>query len=294
MRADERAEQTGRHDDIELHGTYWTLAGDTNPAPIPGREWSRFSLEERVELAAEVGFEGFGLWHADLQHIMREKSLAEIAAIFDDYGIDYIELEFLGAWFLDESDERRQAAEERWQLLLQAAEALDAHHIKVGNIRGFEAPRSQVATAFERLCQEAARHGTSVGLEIMPVDPNVTSLDEAAAVTGAPSNGGILLDTWHISKMEISMEDLTQIDRDNLVHVELNDGYNSGESITYQTTRQRMLPGEGTFDVSGFIDSVQEIGYDDPWGVEVLSDYLRGLPIEAAFQRTYDQTMAQF
>ena len=35
------------------------------------------------------------------------------------------------------------------------------------------------------------------------------------------------------------------------------------------------------------------LGYDGPWGVEVLSEELRNLPIEQIFERAYETTSAQ-
>jgi hypothetical protein len=37
----------------------------------------------------------------------------------------------------------------------------------------------------------------------------------------------------------------------------------------------------------------RELGYDGPWGVEVLSEELRNLPIEQIFERAYESTSAQ-
>ena len=37
----------------------------------------------------------------------------------------------------------------------------------------------------------------------------------------------------------------------------------------------------------------RELGYDGPWGIEVLSEDLRSLPIEQIFDRAYETTMAQ-
>ena len=50
----------------------------------------------------------------------------------DDNGLEYLELEFLMDWFVDEGDEARKASDETRRLLFEAAAALDAHHIKVG------------------------------------------------------------------------------------------------------------------------------------------------------------------
>jgi hypothetical protein len=48
----------------ELLATCWTSAGDATPDR--GDEVSPVDLRTRIETAAEVGWEGFGLLHADL------------------------------------------------------------------------------------------------------------------------------------------------------------------------------------------------------------------------------------
>ena len=36
------------------------------------------------------------------------------------------------------------------------------------------------------------------------------------------------------------------------------------------------------------------MGYSEPWGVEVLSEDLRALPIDEMYRRTYESAIAQF
>ncbi len=56
---------------------------------------------------------------------------------------------------------------------------------------------------------------------------------------------------------------------------------------------RRKLPGEGEFPVVEYVAVCRELGYDGPWGVEVLSEELRSLPIEQIFDRAYEATSAQ-
>ncbi|NTD93965.1 sugar phosphate isomerase/epimerase, partial [Agrobacterium tumefaciens] len=60
------------------------------------------------------------------------------------------------------------------------------------------------------------------------------------------------------------------------------------------TIYRRKLPGEGVLNPPAFIDAVRKIGYQGPWGVEILSETLRKLPVEEMAKRTYDATAAQF
>ena len=61
-----------------------------------------------------------------------------------------------------------------------------------------------------------------------------------------------------------------------------------------EVVNHRRLPGEGEFNVAAYVDACREAGYPGPWGVEVLSEELRNLPIEEEFKRAYETTAAQF
>ena len=118
-----------------------------------------------------------------------------------------------------------------------------------------------------------------VAYEFMPFDVNVDNLDAALAVVegAGAKNGGLVIDTWHMSKLGIAPDDLKRIPLEYLTWVELSDGKLEWmEDHIEETTRFRKLPGEGEFDIRGYIRAAREMGYDDAWGIEVLSDELRG------------------
>jgi sugar phosphate isomerase/epimerase len=200
-------------------------------------------------------------------------------------------------WFLEPDDERRHASDAQRRLLFDAAAALDAHHIKVGNIPGTPCPLEQVTERFAELCADAAdQHRASIVYEFMPFDVNVRSLDAALAVVegaGAP-NGGVAIDTWHMAKLGIGPDDLRRIPSRHLRWVELSDGRREDmPDLVDETVNHRRLPGEGELDVPAYVEACREAGYEGPWGVEVLSEKLRALPIDQIFDRTYEASAAQ-
>ena len=84
--------------EIPLMALYWTLSG---PVEIhQGREWSLFSWPDRCSEAAKAGFQGVGLWHADVSHQLETTTLAEMKRVFDDAGLRYLEVEFLWEFFV--------------------------------------------------------------------------------------------------------------------------------------------------------------------------------------------------
>jgi sugar phosphate isomerase/epimerase len=281
--------------DADVMGLYWTISG---PVEVhTGREWSLFSLRDRCAHAARVGFSGIGIWHADLEHLLANgTTLAEIRSLLDEHGLRQLELEFLGDWFLDPSDERRQAADRRRELLFECAEALPTHHVKVGNLAGTECELPRLIEAYGELCTDAARHTEAkVVYEFMPYDAVVNTLDAALAVVeGADaSNGGLAIDTWHLGKLELEPDDLRRIPPRFVSWVELSDGpYGIPEEWLDEVINHRKLPGEGDFPVRDYVRVLRELGYDGPWGVEVLSEELRALPIEEIFDRSYAATAA--
>jgi sugar phosphate isomerase/epimerase len=278
----------------DVLGLYWTVSG---PVEVHvGREWSLFDLRDRCAQAARVGFSGIGLWHADLEHVLETRTLDEVRALFDEYELRHLELEFLMEWFLDPADDRRKESD-RWRALLwEAAAALPAHHVKIGNIPGTACEIPKLTERYAEVCADAAKHhDAKVVYEFMPFDANVRDLETALAIVegaGAP-NGGLAIDTWHMAKLGITPEDVRHIPARHLAWVELSDGrYENMDDLIDETVNHRRLPGEGEFPIREYVAACREAGYDGPWGVEVLSEDLRNRPIEQIFGTAYETSSA--
>jgi sugar phosphate isomerase/epimerase len=279
---------------VELANAYWTSAG---PVEVHfGREWSLYDFGERCAQAAEAGFVGLGLWHADIEHQLEQRSLDDMRRMLDDSGVRCFELEFIWDWFLDESDEARKAADVTRRMLFDAAAALDAHHIKAGNIPGTPCGMPRLQEAYAELVADAAQHcSAKVLYEFMPFDVNVNSVDTALEVMDGIDNTGVVIDTWHMGKLGIKPDDLRKIPLDRLGWVELSDGqYEDMEDQLDEVVNRRRLPGEGEFDIRGYVEVCQDMGYAEPWGVEVLSEELRALPLDEMYRRSYTSAAAQF
>lgn len=282
--------------DVELLGSYWATCG---PVEIhTGREWSLFSWRDRCAQAARVGMRGLGIWHADLEHLLEQHSLAEIKEIFDDHGLEHLELEFLTDWFLPVGDARRAASDARRKLLFDAAAALDAHHIKLGNIFATPCDRQEVTEKFAELCADAAEHHAApLAYELMPFDVNAPTLDAALEIVegAGAANGGLALDTWHLGKLGLPAGQLRRIPQRYITYVELVDGMvaNLPDPVD-ETINHRRLPGEGEFDIRGYVRVIQEVGYRGAWGAEVLSADLRSLPMGEMFERVRQTSAAMF
>ncbi len=283
--------------EIELLDLYWTSAG---PVEVhQGREWSTFDWRDRCAQAARVGFAGLGLWHADVSHQLENgSSLKEMRSIFDDAGLRYLEVEFLADFFVESSERARQESDRLRKQLFETAAAFDAHHIKVGNIPGTPCELGRLTEEFAALCDDAALHtDAKIVYEFMPFDVNVNTLDAAVNLVDEPNrlNGALAIDTWHMAKLGITPAQLRRVPAHYLGWVELSDGqFENMEDRVDETVNHRRLPGEGEFDIPGYVAACRHAGYPGPWGVEVLSAALRSLPMEQEFERAYETTAAQF
>jgi sugar phosphate isomerase/epimerase len=282
--------------EVELVDLYWTSAG---PVEVhTGREWSTFSWRDRCAQAARVGFSGLGLWHADVAHQLQTTTLAEMKRVFDDAGLRHFEVEFLADFFAEPGTPQRAASDALRVQLYETAATFGAHHIKVGNIPETPCALDRLIEEYADLCDDAAQHTDArIAFEIIPFDPNVTTLQDGLRLVteaGRP-NGGLAIDTWHMGKLRIGNEQLAALPAEQIAWVELSDGPRAFmDDPLDEVINRRALPGEGELDVAGQIRALQQAGYPGPWGVEVLSEELRAMPMEQQFDRAYETTAAQF
>jgi sugar phosphate isomerase/epimerase len=216
--------------------------------------------------------------------------------ILDSNGIKHVELEFLLDWWRD--DERKKEADKRQKFLFNAAEALGARSVKVGDFFAEQVPMGKLIESFAAVCEDAARHGTKIGYELMPEQFSmIHSIPSAKAlIEGAGAkNGGIFFDLWHIVKQKIPYDEVARFPVRNIIGIELNDGYlKTMPDLAEETTQHRQLCGEGEFDVKGFVARMLKTGFAGPWGIEVLNKELRYRPIGEVTRRAYETTIAQF
>jgi sugar phosphate isomerase/epimerase len=271
---------------VELMNLFWTHAGITG-----GDEISRFDFRDRVEAAARAGFKGLGIWHTDLEHILQYRTLKDMKRILDDNGIKYLELEFLTDWFLEGG--RKADSDRRKKRLFEASEILHAKHVKVGDFYNAVTSMPRLVEAFAALCTEADRYGATIGFEIMGcamidnIRDGITLVETAGA-----KNGGLIIDIYQVANQGWTSEEISRIPLQYLVNVELNDGTLPG-SPDHDPSNRRWC-GEGEYDIRGFIECVNKMGYAGPWAVEVISEKLAALPLKEVCTRAFDTSMAEF
>lgn len=267
----------------ELIAGYYTLAGARAGAGEGAA--ASVAFEERVAAAAAAGYAGLGLLVDDYDAMRAAgRSDTDLRAVLDHHGLFVHEIEFLYHWTC--TDERATFARELEDRLYRIADGLGVRHLNMGDVNPPEEmpPLDLAAERFAAICDRAAEHGLLVALEFLPW----SGIADAATAweivrTADRPNGGINLDVWHHYRGVADDPMLIAVPPDRYLCIAISDAAPEvvGDLIE-DTTRHRLLPGEGGFDLVRFLQLLDRHGVAAPVTVEILSDQQNARPVGEA------------
>lgn len=278
----------------DLLAAYWTLAGNVYPgAPT---EISPFTLQQRVEAASKAGWKGIGLVLSDLHATLEQNSVATIRQLFKDNDIKYFELEILLDWYL--TGEARKVSDYERSKMIELGAELGMCNLKIGAKPFENSPNSleNMAEEFSKLCKEVAQVNANVALEIMPFSRLATLEDGLKVVDTGDANGGLCLDIWHLARGNIDFEKISMVPAHLIKSVELNDAADEVQGDLFNdSTHHRKLCGQGSYDIPLFLNEIKKAGFNQPYyGVELISQKHRVLPLDEMAKRAYETTISSF
>jgi sugar phosphate isomerase/epimerase len=272
----------------KLMATCWTHAGEVRPLDDP--EASPLPIEKRVTAVAGGGWDGIGFAQADLEVVARTIGFETVAAQIHQAGLQYVEVELLANWWLE-----RELWQPSWEILSTAAVELGAATMKLGTSFGSAVTDlTPFVEPARTLAREAADLGFRLALEPLPF-ALVGSIPQGAELARKVDHPafGLCVDAWHVFRAGTSLDELAEcLSADLVVSVELDDADQVPIGSLFEDTRdRRRYPGEGTFDLRGFVDVLRTAGFAGPWGVEMLSDAHRALPLAESLRRARDSAL---
>lgn len=148
--------------------------------------------------------------------------------------------------------------------------------------RGSVDPASLVGP-FAAVCDRMADHGVQVMLEFIPMSA-VPDLATAWGIVGAAdrANGGLLLDTWHFFRSDPDFDLLEKVPGGKIYSVQVDDALAEPLADLREDTLNRLLPGEGSFDLDRVIQVLDRTGGLSWIGAEVLSPVVEAMGPELA------------
>lgn len=268
-----------------LIATCWTSAGDTSPIDDDPR--SPESFQHRIEAAAGAGYVGMGFLLADLEAAEAAHGINGMRSIIRDNGLTHLEVELLTGWWNSGTEHESPESEETRRKMLHFTEKLGIGTFKVASDDSGEPWHlGPWAAQYHRLAAEAADVGARLALEFLPW-MNIATVSDAMGLIRAADhpNAGMVIDVWHVEHMNTDHAEIEQLPASAIVSVELSDaGPRSGPWLE-DTIRNRRYCGEGDFRLPSFVAALRKAGFSNPWGVEILSETHRRLPIEQGLAR---------
>ncbi|MFZ7088984.1 sugar phosphate isomerase/epimerase family protein [Curtobacterium sp. RRHDQ10] len=283
-------------DEHDLLATCWTSAGALRAGDRRGGARSPVPLAERIAAVVDAGYSGLGLDVDDLAQARQTIGFARLHRMLDDAGVVWIQVGTLQDWWTD--GVRRDTSDAERVLLLEAAATLRASQVLVAadTTTPYTNPYAMTAS-WSHLARQAEGVGAQLVLESTPWS-NLPSVEQASRFVAAAGheNGGILVDAMHAFRGGSTLASLRAgIVPDTLFAVELSDGSRAqahGTSLVDESRDARLAPGAGAWDLVGFIRVMRELGFDEPWGVEVATAAHRALPVREALSRSAAATRA--
>jgi len=251
------------------------------------------AFRERLTAASAAGFSAISLWGRDYAAARDEGYTdKDLVTLLDDHGLVVAELDPAWWWTpgaasfsippeLDPVDVFRFGEAE----LFRIADVVGARSVNAADVIGGDWGVEEAAAAFAVLCDRAAEHGLLVHLEWLAWSriPDLAFALEVVTLADR-DNGGLNIDTWHCARTGTDAAALLEIPAELVLSMQIDDGpAEPEENLVDATLHHRLLPGDGDFDLVGYIGALQRIGVTAPMGVEIFSDDLHELgPMDAA------------
>lgn len=267
-----------------LIATAWTSAGNTSPTRIP--PVSPVPIAERVAAVADAGYCGMGLIAADLAVVRDSIGFVGLRDLLADHGLTHIEVELIERWWIPRGEAGHTYGVR--DLLFEAADVLEPSFIKIGSEN--RPPFTALHALVDPLCdlaEQAVEHGTRIAIETMPFSGLATVPLGAELVSATRHSAvGLLVDAWHVFRAGTSLAELrATLPGEMIFGVELDDAARDVIGTLFaDTVERRLLCGEGCFDLIGLVALLRDKGFDGPWGVEILSESFRALPVAEALK----------
>lgn len=247
--------------------------------------WSyTFRRSNLVELAAAAAAAGFACVTTTTALYARSAAeFPDLRARIDDHGVRVSFIDGL-ATVLPGTD--LPPGEATFDDCIDMAHVLGVGAINVVHMTGRPMPLDEMAGAFAAACERAAAEDLRLAIEFIP-GTGIPDFTTAAAIVRAAgaSNGSVLLDTWHFAR---GGGDFADLDDDAVALVgglQLSDRAPDQDTQPYVPRKGRKIPGDGALPLTALVADVRRLHPELPIGIEVLSDEIDALGLDAGARR---------
>lgn len=253
----------------------------TFPAPLPPRRGIATvclsgTLEDKLAAAAAAGFDGVEIFENDL--VCSPMTPAEVRRRCADLGLDivlYQPFRDYEAVPPDVLDRNLRRAERKFDVLAQLGTdtMLVCSSVSPDAVDDDELAAEQLRALAER----AARRGLRIAYEALAWGRFVNTYDHSWRIVRRADHPalGVCLDSFHILSRGSDPAGIRVIPGDKLFFLQLADAPRLNMDVLQWSRHHRLFPGQGSFDLTAFVDHVSRTGYRGPWSLEVFNDIYR-------------------
>jgi len=234
------------------------------------------TLDDKLTAAASAGFDGIELFENDL--VVSPWSPKEIRSRCADLGLT-IDLYQPFRDFEGAPPERLRAnlarAEHKFAVMaeLGVGTVLVCSSVSPEAVDDDDLAAEQLAALADR----AAARGMRVAYEALAWGRHVSTWDHSWRIVqraGHPALG-LCLDSFHVLSREVSPDGIAAIAPGKIFYVQLADAPYLSMDVLQWSRHHRLFPGQGAFDLPGFVGRALAAGYDGPLSLEVFNDVFR-------------------
>lgn len=233
-------------------------------------------LVDKLHACAEAGFDGVEIMDADL--VAAAESPEEIRALCDRLGlrIDMFQ-PFRDVEGVEDDvfQDTLRRAEAKFEVMKRLGTdlMLVCSNVGTATIDDDELAARQLG----ELADRAAVHGIRLAYEALAWGRYVNDYRRTWEIVRRADrpNLGLCLDSFHILSLGLDPAGIEEIPAEKIFFLQLADAPPLHMDVLSWSRHHRLFPGEGAFDLVGFMTHVMRAGYAGPWSLEVFNDIYR-------------------
>jgi 2-keto-myo-inositol isomerase len=243
------------------------------------------SFADDVSAYADAACEAMEVWLTKLETHLEKHSVAQTHQLLRDRHMTLAAAAYQGGLLLSQGDARK-AHFDHFRRRLELCQEFAIPTLLV--IADFAEPVDPAALeravlSFKQAAQWAAAFKVRLGLEFRGHASFCSCLDTALAIVAQcdEPNVGVCFDVFHYYTGPSKFEDLARLTRENLAHVQLCDL--AGTPRELASDADRVLPGDGDFELGPIVQLLRGIGYGGWVSLELFNPTLwKAKPVQVA------------
>jgi 2-keto-myo-inositol isomerase len=220
------------------------------------------------------------VWLGKLEGYLQRHGLDDVHRVLDTHQMSTPVASFQGGLLLSQADARREHWEHFSRRLTLCHQLGIGTLVLAGDLLGPLSPQDieRVQVSLIDAARRAGDQGVRLAFEFQARATLANNLQTAAALvmeTGEP-NLGLCFDVFQYYLGPSKFEDLAHLSPDNLFHVQLCDLLGTTRELA--TDADRILPGDGDFELTPIVDRFRDLGYDGYVSLEMMNPQIWRIP----------------